>query len=152
MACRSSGKSSVTSPRGSGLVLLIRRNWSRCNSTESATNALTGTGKSWRLERGKGQRSLLAIYDPAGLPPVAIRKRDLRVPATAQLSSLPRSATAGETDRGGQGDDDRVWKQDLVTIEVVGDFLYVLADLGTLVADQITGIVTADPRDVGDLT
>src|SRR5579872_4849830 len=43
------GKSSVTRPRGSGLVLLILRNWSRCISTESAINAFTGTGKSCRF-------------------------------------------------------------------------------------------------------
>ena len=40
---------------------------------------------------------------------------------------------------------------DLVAVEVVGDLLDVLADLGTLVADQLAQVVTADPGDVGDL-
>src|SRR2546421_2745927 len=40
-----SGRSSVMSPLGRGLALFTRRNWSRCRSTSSATNAFTGIGK-----------------------------------------------------------------------------------------------------------
>ena len=141
----------MTRPRGSGLVLLIRRNWSRCSSIESATNALTGTGKSCRRDSGKGQSPLLAINDPAGFPPVTVRKGDLQGPGHRADVIITGSATAGETDGGRQRDDDRVRKQDAVAIEVLGDFLHVLADLGTLVSDQVTCVVPTDPRDVGDL-
>ena len=39
----------------------------------------------------------------------------------------------------------------LVAVKVLGDFLDVLAYLGALVADQVARVVSADPRDVGDL-
>ena len=38
-----------------------------------------------------------------------------------------------------------------LAIEVVGDLLDVLADLGTLIADQFAQIIAADPRDIGHL-
>ena len=45
-----SGRSSVMSPRGSGVVLFTRRNWSRWSATSSAMNAFTGTGQSERFD------------------------------------------------------------------------------------------------------
>src|SRR5579885_3254537 len=47
-----SGSSSEIKPRGSGFVLLTRRNCSRWVSTSSATNALMGIGRSgaWARE------------------------------------------------------------------------------------------------------
>ena len=66
-------------------------------------------------------------------------------------SSLPGPRLQVNLTRGWQRNDDRVGEQDLIAVEVLGDFLDVLADLGTLVADQVTGVVPADPRDVSDL-
>ena len=144
----------MTSPRGSGLVLLMRRNWSRCMSTESVTNAVTGTGRSCRcaLASARARCWPSTIQPGFGLRPAGsgISSVPLQAASSWSLTVWCRGWTVNRTVDGsammiGLG------KMTLVAVEVVDDLLDVLADLGTLVADEVAGLVAADPGDVGDL-
>ena len=128
----------MTSPRGSGLVLLMRRNWSRWMSTESVTKAFTGTGKSCRFAAASAKARCWPSTIQPGLRPAVRRQRDLEGATGGDAVADVRAAAAGEPDRGRESDDDRVGEEDLVAVEVVGDLLDVLADLGPLVADQVS--------------
>src|SRR5262249_6378995 len=62
-----------------------------------------------------------------------------------------RAAAAHEPDARRQGDDDRIGDQRLVTVEIVGNFLDVLADLRPLVATEFPEIIPAGPGDISYL-
>ncbi len=91
------GSSSVTSPRGSGLVLLIRRNWSRCTSTSSVTKAVTSTGRSWRraLARASVRCWPSTIHPGLGSFPTGsgISRAPLHAASSAVFALVPRLET-----------------------------------------------------------
>src|SRR6266568_1562014 len=78
-----SGSSSVTNPRGNGFVLLTRKNWSRCTSTESVMNAVTGMGKSLFVARDNAR---------ARCWPSTIQPGLARSAGGTGISTLPLSA------------------------------------------------------------
>ena len=109
-----SGSNSEISPRGSGLVLLTRKNWSRCISTSSAMNAFTGYKKASSVGLGNCQGSLLSIYNPTGLAAALARQWNLQraLPTTNHHSHM-RPPTRYEANARRESENQRVGERGL---------------------------------------
>ena len=132
--------------------MLTRRNCSRCSSRSFATKPATGTGRR-RVRRSEPARDCAAARrrsTPAGGRRRPSASGISRVPGDGQPVARRRAATGLEPDLAGRARISPLGNSTSLGVQVVLDLLDVLLLLGALVADQLAGLVPADPGDIGD--